>query len=67
MVRVYLDQLPAAAPDNFEMGVLEMIAASPETAMAKARALVPRLRSSNRPRVSVAEGLKKLGESLRGG
>ncbi len=49
MVRVYLDELPSAPPDNFEMSVLELIAARPEIALEKARALVPRLRASNRP------------------
>ena len=36
LVRVYLDELPPAPPDQFEMGILELIAAEPETALKKA-------------------------------
>ena len=50
LVRIYLDELPPAPSDNFEMGVLELIAAKPEVALEKARSMVPRLRSSNRTR-----------------
>ena len=49
LVRIYLNELPPAPPDQFEMGILELIAAKPEVALAKARAMVPRLRGSNRP------------------
>lgn len=48
LVRIYLDELPPAAPDQFEMGILELIAAKPEVALEKAQVMVPRLRSSNR-------------------
>ena len=47
LIRVYLDELPPAAPDQFEMGILELIAAKPEAALEKARAMVPRLRRGN--------------------
>ena len=33
----YLDELPSAPPDRFGMGILELIAAKPETALAKAQ------------------------------
>jgi len=49
-VRIYLDKLPPAPPDQFEMGILELIAAEPETALKKAQAMVPRLRVSKQPR-----------------
>lgn len=48
LIRVFLDELPPAPPDQFEMGVLELIAARPGAAMEKARSMVPRLKSSNR-------------------
>ena len=50
LVRIYLDELPPAPPDQFEMGILELIAAEPETALKKAQAMVPRLRVSKQPR-----------------
>jgi predicted transposase/invertase (TIGR01784 family) len=50
LVRIYLDELPPASPEQIELGILELIAAQPETALAKARALVPRVRTSKRPR-----------------
>jgi predicted transposase/invertase (TIGR01784 family) len=46
MVRIYLDELPAAAPDQFELGILELIAAKPDAALKKACAMVPRVRGS---------------------
>jgi predicted transposase/invertase (TIGR01784 family) len=49
LVRIYLDALPPAPPDQFEMGILELIAAKPETALEKARAMVPRVQSSRHP------------------
>ena len=48
LIRVYLDELPPAPPDNFEIGVLNLIAAKPEMALERARAMVPRLQASNR-------------------
>ena len=48
LVRIFLDELPPAPPEQFEMGILELIAEQPEAALAKARAMVPRLRSSSR-------------------
>lgn len=48
LVRVFLDELPPAPPDQFEMGILELIAAKPDDAMRKARRLVQRLRESGR-------------------
>jgi predicted transposase/invertase (TIGR01784 family) len=49
-VRVVLDELPPARPDQFELGILELIAARPEAALEKARAMVPRVRASKRSR-----------------
>ena len=46
LVRIYLDELPAASPDQFDVGILELIATKPEFALEKARALVPRVRQS---------------------
>lgn len=46
LIRVYLDELPPSPPDQFEMGILEMIAASPNAAMEKAQEMVPRVRAS---------------------
>jgi predicted transposase/invertase (TIGR01784 family) len=46
--RIYLDELPPAFPDQFEMGVLELMAAKPEAALEKAKAMVPRIRKSKR-------------------
>jgi len=51
LVRVYLDELPPAPPDQFEMGVLELIASKPDAALRKAQRLVPELRESNRTEV----------------
>lgn len=50
LVRTYLDELPPAPPDQFELGILEFIAAQPETALKKAQAMVPRLRASKQPK-----------------
>jgi len=50
LVRIYLDELPPAPPDRFELGILELIAAQPETALKKAQAMVPRLRASKQPK-----------------
>jgi predicted transposase/invertase (TIGR01784 family) len=50
LVRIYLDELPPAAPEQFEMGILELIAAKPEAALEKAKAMVPRLGQSKVPR-----------------
>lgn len=49
LVRIYLDELPPALPDQLEMGILEIIAAQPAVALEKARVLVPRLKASTRP------------------
>jgi predicted transposase/invertase (TIGR01784 family) len=49
LVRIYLDELPPASSDQFEMGVLELIAAKPDDALAKAKTMVPSIRSSNLP------------------
>ncbi|MCE9529559.1 MAG: Rpn family recombination-promoting nuclease/putative transposase [Planctomycetes bacterium] len=49
LVRIYQDELPPALPDQFELGVLELIAAKPEIALEKAKAMVPRVRASKRP------------------
>ncbi len=47
LIRIYLDELPAASPDDFEMGILELISSKPDAALAKAKSMVPRLKSSN--------------------
>ena len=46
--RVYLDELPPASPDQFGLGILELISAKPEASLAKARELIPRIRSARR-------------------
>jgi predicted transposase/invertase (TIGR01784 family) len=46
LVRIFPNELPPAAPDHFELGILELIAAKPEAALAKAREMVPRLRDA---------------------
>jgi predicted transposase/invertase (TIGR01784 family) len=48
LVRIYLDELPPAPPDNFDLGALQLIAAEPEAALEKAKELVPRVRQSKR-------------------
>lgn len=48
LVRVYLDELPPAPPDRFDLGILELIAARPEAALEKAKAMVPRVWASRR-------------------
>jgi predicted transposase/invertase (TIGR01784 family) len=48
LLRIYLDELPPAPPDNFDLGALQLIAAKPETALEKAKELVPRVRQSKR-------------------
>jgi predicted transposase/invertase (TIGR01784 family) len=50
LVRIYLNEPPPAPPDQFELGILELIAAQPETALKKAQAMVPRLRASKQPK-----------------
>jgi predicted transposase/invertase (TIGR01784 family) len=50
LVRIYLDELPPAPPGNFDLGLLELIAATrPEAALEKAKEMVPRIRRSKRP------------------
>lgn len=44
------DELPKAAPDEFELGILEMIAAEPPAELEQARQMVPLLRASKKPR-----------------
>ena len=50
LVRIYMDELPPAPPDRFEMGILELIAADPETALKKAQTMLPRVRVSKQPK-----------------
>ncbi|HEX3149464.1 MAG TPA: Rpn family recombination-promoting nuclease/putative transposase [Gemmataceae bacterium] len=50
LVRIYLDELPPARPDQYEFGILELIAAKPEAALSKAKALVPRVKAAQRPK-----------------
>ena len=45
LVRIYLDELPPAPPDNIELGVLQLITAKPEAALDRAQAMVPRVRT----------------------
>jgi predicted transposase YdaD len=42
--------LPPAPPEQIEMGVLELIAAKPDIALDKAKAMIPSVRTSERPR-----------------
>jgi predicted transposase/invertase (TIGR01784 family) len=49
LVRIYLDELPPAPPDRFEMGILELIYSKPEAALKKAQEMVPRIRESKLP------------------
>lgn len=49
LIRIYLDELPPALPHQFELGVLELIAAKPEVALEKAKAMVPCVQASKRP------------------
>lgn len=49
LVRIYLDELPPAPPDHFELGILELIGSKPEAALAKAQQMVPRIRQSKLP------------------
>jgi len=50
LVRIYLDELPPAPSDNFDLGALELIAAKPEKALEKAKVLIPRVRVAKRRR-----------------
>ena len=50
VLRIYLDELPPAPADQFEMGVLELIAAKPDIALEKAQKMLPRLRASKKPK-----------------
>ncbi len=47
-MRIFLDELPPASPDNFDLGALQLSAAKPESALEKAKELVPRVRKSKR-------------------
>ena len=46
MIRVYLDELPAPAPDNIESGVLRLIASKPDDAIEVAQDLMPKVREA---------------------
>lgn len=48
LLRIYLDKLPPAHPQQFELGVLELITAKPEAALEKAQELLPRVKASRR-------------------
>jgi predicted transposase/invertase (TIGR01784 family) len=49
LVRVFLDELPPPGPDQFEVGVLQLIASKPDAALERAQAMIPRVRASERP------------------
>ena len=49
-IRIYLDELPPAEPDQFAMRILDLIAAKEEAALAKAKSLIPRVRKAKLPR-----------------
>jgi predicted transposase/invertase (TIGR01784 family) len=49
LVRVYLDELTPASPEQLEIGILELIAAKPDVALEKARTIIPRVKASKRP------------------
>jgi len=45
---IYLDELAPAGPDEFGLGILQLIASKPQAALEKAKELVPRVRASKR-------------------
>ena len=46
LVRIYLDELPPAGPDQFELGILELFNAKPDATLEKAKTMIPRLRTT---------------------
>ena len=50
LIRIYLDKLPPAQPDQFAMGILELIAAKQAEALVKAKAMIPRVRKAKLPK-----------------
>ena len=50
-VRIYLNELPAAEPDQFALRILDLIATKEAAALAKAKSLIPRLRKAKLPRI----------------
>ena len=50
LVRIYLDELPPAPADRFELRILEMIAGKPEAALEKAREMLPKVRQAKQSR-----------------
>ena len=50
LIRIYLDELPPAQPDQFALGILELIAAEQAEAVAKAKAIIPRVRKAKLPK-----------------
>ncbi len=49
LVRIYQDELPSAQPDQFELGVLELIAAKPQAALEKLKRWCRAVLASKRP------------------
>ena len=58
LIRIYLDELPPAGPDQFVMGILAMIAAKQADALEQAKAMVPRVKSSKLPKKFVRKLLE---------
>lgn len=50
LLRIYLDELPPAKSDDFEMGILELIVSKPAVAKSKAIAMVPRINAAGQSR-----------------
>ena len=57
-VRIYLNELPAAEPDQFALRILDLIATKDAAALAKAQSLIPRLRKAKLPKNQVVSLLQ---------
>ncbi len=63
VTRIYLEELPQAPANQFGLGILELIAASPEQALAKARTWLERVQRVKKP-VAVRRKLVELIETV---
>lgn len=50
LVRIYVDELPTPAPQQYGMQILKLIVGRPEQSLAAAQRLIPLIRTSNQPR-----------------